>query len=129
MYPHSISDGRPRQNWTHSIQEEDQVHMETEYHVANTSSVSMLGFPYLLSQLDRQQRSSDSLIPVSSPALVDTTQPPRVSFANATQALGFEQSIDSRDMDLLYFNELLFDMVPMPTLDGEILGSGVYFEK
>jgi hypothetical protein len=102
--------------------------MNTEYHALNTSSVSMLGFPYLPSQFDKQ-RSSDSVIPVASPTVVDPTQPPRVSFTNETQPLGFEQNMDGRDMDLLYVDELLFDMVPMPALDGESLGSGVYFEK
>ena len=102
--------------------------MNTEYHALNTSSVSMLGFPYLPSQFDKQ-RSSDNVIPVALPAVVDTTQPPGVSFTNETQALGFEQNMDGRDMDLLYVDELLFDMVPIPALDGETLGSGVYFEK
>jgi hypothetical protein len=102
--------------------------MNTEYHALNTSSVPMLGFPYLPSQFDKQ-RSSDSAIPVASPTVVDPTQPPRVSFTNETQALGFEHNMDGRDMDMLYVDELLFDMVPMPALDGETLGSGVYFEK
>jgi hypothetical protein len=71
-YPYSSCDGRPQQTWTHGIDEEDQVHMETEYQVAKTSSMSILGFPYLPSQLDKQ-RSSDGVITVSSPALVDNT--------------------------------------------------------
>jgi hypothetical protein len=124
LYPYSSSNGWPRQKRTHCIQEEDQVHMNTEYHALNTSSVSMLGFPYLPSQFDKQC-SSDSVIPVALPAVVDTTQPPGVSFTNETHALGFEQNMDGRDMDLLYVDELLFGMVPIPALDGETLGSGV----
>ena len=61
-------------------------------------------------------RSSDSEY-VQTPALMHPAQPPQITLENELQHMG------AKDFDLLYFDDLLFDMVPMPTLNSGVLDS------